>query len=389
MLLYHSFSRPALGCALEDQVEINLQILDLILRIGLLLTYEPLHLLQDPIALRVTKAADAAQQREYWRMVSNYVGRSPSRSEFRSWSNNGHVVDQSRACFTLLRREELFDPKPRTAYTSNDQRTWKSHVSLFGSFSIGIDPIEARSIGILPTNYFYPFYHSASGVVGLSNQFIFRLLDLQRICAVLAEIEAKVGRYEYDDGEEIDFPCSATLLDRWGITLNDDEVAAALNDVTSTNARKIFELFSVDRVRACDLHDFIQMLLGAHQTSDSSLGISPLEFYQQREWRVIFHMRRDASLRWIPLASDDDAVALPNGPVKRWRAEVLCFLFEDENPDLGDPWLKNARILTHVEGNPFHELIREIVVPDYAEKRVRCLLQKNNLSRIPVRTYSV
>jgi len=58
--------------------------------------------------------------------------------------------------------------------------------------------------------------------------------------------------------------------------------------------RELFELFNTDREPALSLVGFIDMMLSLFQETDSYFDHSPLAFYQQREWRLIHHMRESA-----------------------------------------------------------------------------------------------
>ena len=111
MLLYHSFPRVIdntmtrkESMTVEREIEIGLEVLDSIFANGLLLTSE-----EFPIP---TEAPD---------LSSRTLKRSPR-----------------RACFTALSRSEIVD-----------------HSKLFGSFSIGLNAIAARLLGVMPTIYVY------------------------------------------------------------------------------------------------------------------------------------------------------------------------------------------------------------------------------------------
>ena len=94
-------------------------------------------------------------------------------------------LPQIRACFTLSSLRGLYKPPDGSVGIG-------SHASLFGEFSIGIDPANAWLLGILPTIY-YVGYGNQKGFPAhrpLSPYLVDRLLELRTLVAILSHVEA-------------------------------------------------------------------------------------------------------------------------------------------------------------------------------------------------------
>ena len=356
MLLYHCFSRVRNDLNNREIDRESLNILNSILGSGLLCTYEKIKVAIDPEADK--------------EIASDTLG-----------------LPQSRCCFTLLNFEEIAKPLKRSLFQTKDE---KSHVELFGDIGIGIDPIKARVLGILPTIYFAPIEHSEIGIAGLSTQFLYRLIEAREVFAALAYVEAKVGFIDYPEGR-LEFPNIAKLEEDWGINLSHEgDLLEKLVDLSRFEAKKVLDLFEVDRIRAAGLFDFMSMLLSAFQTADSSFINSPLEFFAQREWRLLHHNRLGMS--WLSIDSGE----WHGGPPKAFQKEcaeeaqriIRSKIITKYSEPKSNSILKNTWMLCEVDGKPIQQYFQEIICPTRLLKEVKTIVSNYaGCSHIQVRAY--
>lgn len=151
--LFHAFPgasrRSSAKIGRREAVHQGIAQLELMMRYGLLLTPEPLE-------IPVNEAA-----------------------RFSDWEPPKTVFRQARACFTLVEdREELWLDRRLDEF---GERT--SHVSLFGEFAVGLDPIRARALGAVPVIYFY----SGDGLIHtrVPHEVLFTLRELRSVAIAL------------------------------------------------------------------------------------------------------------------------------------------------------------------------------------------------------------
>ena len=199
--------------------------------------------------------------------------------------------DQCRSCFTMARFEELKEPRAIANFENqlgDIEESPASHFDLFGRFGIGIDSIHGRAMNILPAMYFYKVSGSEES---LSTHLLRRLIEIREILKVLSEIE-----FRYHGQKHFPFPQSDAA--RLGFTVIDDiEVRQAIERINKYKANRILKPFKVDRLLAWNYVDYLDILISLFQDTDSTLEDSPLSFYEQREWRMVFHHHDD--LEWI------------------------------------------------------------------------------------------
>lgn len=236
-----------------------------------------------------------------------------------------------------------------------------SHLDLFGNFAIGLDALEARHIGILPTIYYYKDWPNGQDLTckklasGLCSQLINRLDEIRNILSILSHIEAIAS-----DESTLLFPSREKLFDM-GITPKfETAVQSRLNRLTPKNAKYIFSFFDTDRVASWNLVDYIKMLFSFYQTVDSSLCDEPLVFFQQREWRLIHHMRK--GLQWFCLGNCALFADSSRYKFRQARNDIRRFL-ESRLGRLNEDRMVNFWVIAEVDNKPFREMIREIVVP--------------------------
>lgn len=280
--------------------------------------------------------------------------------------NHYDEIVQSRACFTLAESIELskeYEPsqaQPARYYT---------HTDLFGEFAIGLDPIEARKLGILPTVYSYRYTEDA--IAGLGAQIVERLDEIRYILSILSYIEAKANPYPENS---MLFP-SIEKLKSWGINIEyEPEIEGQLAKIKTEKAAMIFRLFDTDRVPAWNIFDFVQMLLSLYQTTDSTVEDAPLAFFQQREWRLIHHMVE--SLRWFGLGDHPthrNPLAVNYGSAISEIKDFMHRTNPHSNKDL--TWVFNhCWVLVGTREHHFRDFIQEIIVPKCALEPAKAIL---------------
>ena len=243
-LLYHAFPRPSgrSGIPRTALLSKGVSQITLMMRYGLLLTPEIL-------TIPVNRAAK---------------NRENPQTEFR----------QARACFTLVEsRNELWLNKRLDAFGDAT-----SHISLFGEFAVGIDPIRARELGALPVIYFYSGGESAHAAV--SHEVLFTLRELRSLTIALARLEAMAGIADRDT-------LDAATLDAVGYILKGDPIVRERIEETSKQAACVaVKLLDTDRRPAWALVDWIDAILDLFQTADGRSTAGSLAYYREREWRI-------------------------------------------------------------------------------------------------------
>lgn len=267
---------------------------------------------------------------------------------------------------------ELFQSKVREV-SSAAEIEWRSHADLFGPFSISFDPLVARRIGIIPTNYYSPtdlagrrFEANADATPGLNIQMMQRLKELRDVSIVLAMIESSL----VVEGREL--PSNAQLS---ALNLNlpfEGEVVNRIGNLSKEERLRVFQLFDIDRDSATSLVSFIEMMLSSYQETDSRFGGDELAFFQQREWRLIHHMRR--GMIWYCLGKQPDF----RDPVARHRASAI----NDIRRVLGradarsEEYYRSCWLLESVNDKLVRDFISDIIVPRVAVDAVTRLVDK-------------
>lgn len=347
MRLFHSFPRPRKHGQRGDQAGARTQdasaelILRSIVRRGFLCTPERLAIHPHPATQNPGKRA----------LIAN------GKPEYT------HI--QSRMCFTLCEERELFQRVARgyTPSSADSQpASLAAHTDLFGPFSLAIDVPAARQIGILPATYYSPVdahgqrYNALGGRPGLHLQIIQKLKELRDLSVVLALVERSLvvqgAQLPTDD-----------MLEALGIDLPyQPEIVERAYRLSLAERRRVFELFNTDRESALSLVGFIDMMFSLFQETDSYFPDgTPLAFYQQREWRLIHHMRQGA--RWYCLGPQP-AFRNPLAQDKREAISELRQAVDDlGGVPRGDEYFSNCWVLEEIDGRPLREFISCCIVP--------------------------
>ncbi|MDE0000054.1 MAG: hypothetical protein OXQ89_20105 [Rhodospirillaceae bacterium] len=269
---------------------------------------------------------------------------------------------QARACFTLVEdRNELWLNK-----RLDELGRATSHVSLFGEFAVGIDPIRARDLGVLPVIYFYSGTDSAHDTV--SHEILFTLRELRSLAIALARLEAKAG---IPDRDTLD----AAKLDAIGYVLAGDPIVR--NRIVATNrcsARAAVDLLDTDRRPAWALVDWIDAILDLFQTADSRSSAESLAYYQEREWRVAPLFSAGVRCRRLRLDKVSGEKALP-----AWVPELRGELRSLDGEFFTEEVLNESAVLYGTHNRRFFEFVEEIVCPAEVAESVARLLDPSEL----------
>jgi hypothetical protein len=271
---------------------------------------------------------------------------------------------------TLCTEKELFERKIRGLVAGNNgpvatDEGWKSHADLFGAYAVSFDPITARRLGIVPTNYFSP--NDVFGerydreVPGLNIQMIQRLREIREILIILATIERSLNV----SNEELP---GDNILQALNLKLPfEGDIYRKLYDLSDVERKDIFELFNTDRERALTLVSCIEMMLSLYQETDSTIDGRALAFYQQREWRLIHHVR--LGMIWYCLGDQPD---FRNPHAKVRQAEIRRLRRITHETSGGVPreeaYFKHCWLLEAVDSTPIGESISSIIVPGRVRK---------------------
>jgi hypothetical protein len=366
LLLYHSFPRRSTSAQIasrgykqSDANTIGLDILRSLISNGILLTPEKLKIPQN----RNSQRADPPGPLE---------------------------IIQRRACFTLLRQEELLashtgnrESEPFHLSTPKlDDTDMDSHVQIFGDFSVALDPIEARELGIMPVFYYYRVAPQKAGKIsvsqrhfqgvdlrefGPSSEILFRLAELRALVIALAQIEA-LGAVE---GRPV-YPLDR-LWEKSYILEKEPGPNQAISLLNRSLARSIYNCIDTDRVPAWNIIEWIDILLNAFQIADDSENLTSLAYYQQREWRIIQMFSPLLDCHSVHPHSDlHDAKYFNNMK----RINVLESIRSHSSLQGFTLDLDNTFILSGTNKRPFRSFIREIICPlDCAEQVIDLVSQ--------------
>ena len=268
------------------------------------------------------------------------------------------VINQRRACFTLLSRQELTEDG--------------THLDNFGAFSIGLDTRLARGLGIVPTFYYYRSHQSEDPSPldsGISQQVLFRLSELRRLSIALARVEAQAepnsGRYKQTD-----------YLNEYGLTFEDEPGVGSIGGVNRRKARCLTKLLDTDRVPAWNLAEWIELILSMFQTADSSERGRHLAYYDQREWRII-QLYGEGLVCHSLTRRELDALRDPKRVLilQKARAELSALL---QRFRVGvEP--EDCFLLLGTSRNPFRDFVSEIIVPSNSRADAAGVLRETGM----------
>lgn len=322
ILLYHSFPRGAkerLG--VQRAIDRGIAQLEMMIDYGFLMTPECLTIPLNP----------------------HTINREPPKQIFK----------QTRACFTLVERRAL-------STTTGDSNKQLSHFQLFGEFAIGLNPIRARKLGVVPTIYFYtdPGHN-------ITHEILFFLRELRSLAIALARLEAKANIQDRDT-------LRAEKLDVLGFVLEGDPIIAELiRNVDYKVACESVRLLDTDRRPAWNLADWIGILLNFFQTADSRTS-GPLEYYQQREWRITRLFGPQIRCHKL-FPTWPDEVLSTVGPFLKELCYRLKFV---DSEFFTDDLLADSAILVGTKEQSFFDFVDEVICPFDATDKIEEVLTR-------------
>jgi hypothetical protein len=285
-------------------------------------------------------------------------------------------------CFTLCDETELYERKIRGLRNGEDGPApgdgsgrlaeAVSHADLFGPFAIAMEPLIARSLDVVPTQYFAPsalqgrrFNVHADAEPGLGLQMIQRLKEMRDVFIALSMVESGL---KVEGGT---LP-SEDMLQALDLDLPFDEsVVRRIRGLNAARRRDVLALFDTDRAAALHLVGFIDMMMSMFQETDSTIDGAVLAFYEQREWRLVHHMRE--GMRWYCLGPQP-TFRDPMGPWRQRHVEELrTSLMSIAGHSLTDEYFAHCWLLEQVDGRPTSQLISRVLVP------ARVLVDARNL----------
>ena len=322
----------------------GMSVLRLIWEHGLLLTPEVFHIPENPLA--------AKREGE------------PPQTDF----------IQTRACFTLVERDELWVPKGERQ---------KTHVELFGDFAIGIRSSVARRLGAVPVHYMYGAFDGITGNpedLNLSRELLLTLRELRSLAIAVARLEAKAAnpKRRILDGN---------TLDRLGYVLRGDPaIRRRIDSLVPAAALEVMHYLDTDRGPAWSLVELIDIMLCLFQTADfgaeDARGLrEPNAYFRQREWRIVQLLNAD--VRCQRLGSNfelDGTDAMPPDQRSELRARLRAISSEF----FDDRRLEGSAILRGTRTRHFREFVDEVICPSSVAVDVGRLLHGDAFESKPM-----
>lgn len=283
------------------------------------------------------------------------------------------IARQTRSCFTLCTTEELARPHASVRFRDANGRVAvrpASHLDLFGSFGIALDPLRARRIGVMPTMYFYTVSGTQSGG---PEDILHRLAEARQALTALHLVEERSRRVEIP---WIDAPTpeGRASSEELGFFIDKAVIRERIDRISRREASFIFDIFDLDRRTSWQIVDKIDFILGLFQNTDSFLEDSPLSFYEQREWRLPYISQ--PNLGWYSLG-EHPRCRDPDRPHNDCGAHRVRTILESAK---GRPLTSDEAcatwVLFEVDNAPFATLIDEIVCPPAYKEEVENIVQE-------------
>lgn len=308
---------------------------------------------------------------ENFPLYPNYHTENKQKKEFLRAGKSHDSIIQSRACFTLADARELSQVYE---ITSDNEKQHVAHIDLFGEFAIGLDPLDARALGILPTVYYYKqdIGEGFRKTAGLGWQIVERLDEARNVFSILSYLECWSNK-----GPEYDpiYPNAERLREMGILIRHQPEIEQELAKLEAKDADLILRIFDTDRVPAWNFVDFIQMLLSLYQTADSTIADAPLAFFRQKEWRIIHH--KTEHLAWFGLGQHKSY----RNPLALKYCDAINELRDFIRTGRNDPsewYLDQCWVLARSGDRHFRDFVREIVVPQSHVERAKELVESKS-----------
>lgn len=204
-------------------------------------------------------------------------------------------------------------------------------------------------------------------------QMIQRLKEVRELLIVLAIIERSLVI------EGFRFPGDDDLQAMDADLPYQPEIKRALYRLSNEQRVSLLELFNTDRDPALDLVSFMDMMLGLFQEADSSLDGSVLAFYQQREWRLIHHMRQ--GMTWHCLTQTEDRLGDRSElPLQDTIRELRFALSAFTGKRFDESYYRRCWLLQAVDGRPIADYVVRAIAPARAVRKLQLMMHEAGCS---------
>ena len=307
---YHSFPRPLPGV---DEIAKGLRILESIAEKGLLLT--------------------------------------PENTKWRERLSNGELsppwpLMQQSASFTDIAPSEL-----------------QQHSIKFGHFALEFDVEAIRQLGGIPVFYLPRASKDDIGMESLASMLMCRMGEIQRVLNHLAKLEDSI-RQSNDKTQ----PLTAKIGGQEQVlspSLEDAETVLAI--LTQGSEAHPYQSPSTLRNAFKGLSGFFYP---AERYPDDLL----LQYYRQREWRIVADMYKDGKKVTMDL-SDDEKKALLELDEEFYSREI-------EYPSGSHQRVYGCEFLRELEGRTFLNYARRVIVPDEVVDQAKQILTGDRLPEV-------
>ncbi len=203
---------------------------------------------------------------------------------------------------------------------------------------------------------------------GLNLQIIQRLKEMRELMIILANIERGlvIDTFTFP-GEDM---LAALKLD---LPFQDD-VMKAVRKMSISQRGELMKLFNTDREIALNLISFVDVMLSLFQETDSTIDGSVLAFYEQREWRLVHHMRE--GMVWYCLGNQpyfrDPYAELRRRQIYQLRSDLSHITGQQADNSYFDYcWL-----LESVDGVAIADFLSTVIVPNRIFSFARQILRE-------------
>ena len=341
MLLYHCFPRRrSCNCdyctLIRDPTAAGIAQLRTMAQCGLVLTPERLNIPPNPRATREEPDDE------------------PPVTEFM----------QTRACFTLAHRHELWT---KTKFLTDG--AWVSHCDIFGPFAIGLTPESARRLGAVPVMYYYPNQEKHANRLNMTHEALFLLRELRSLAIALAWLEAKAP----SNSGQVDVWTTDTLKELGHVLTGEARVRGLIAKASPLDAENVAQLLETRRPAACNLVERLSILLAFFQSTDApaSEGATLHDYYEQREWRIAHVFGIHLRTSWL---ADKRCADYPATVLRRRLQSINpCFFKSTCLED--SAVLRGLRQPDERMRLSFFDFVKEVICPEDCEQPVRRFLE--------------
>jgi len=290
-----------------------------------------------------------------WLPFSSRVTQTLGGSRPIAFSDLGKL-SQSRFCVTALGVDELYVRRGQKHL--EQAKPTIPHAEAFGPFTIGFSNQTARRIGFMPTIY-YSAANSQGDLsvgpkywdLGVNLQLLQSLHDLRNIVKSLLVLEHAYAKYDTTtDLHALDI---SDMLEASGSEL---PAAKMVSSLSKDTLDLLTEPFNFQRLPALYLLDHLEIVLTLFQSSDDLKAEVPLDYFQQREWRLVQHFRR--SLYWYSLGDHADHKDENRLDRRQQRAELAGKIGRNKE------YLNACWVLESVDGILIRNLVSFVSLPN-------------------------